>query len=244
MLRKLKLFLIRKTKALSLKLNIHFVFEPISGILINLAYLSKFSKWRKEHSNPKFNDFYSKKFNFNKRYNLYNFLIEEEKLESEDINYFEFGVCTGASFKWWIEHNKNSNSKFNGFDTFEGLPENWNIYKKGDMSTDGKVPIINDNRHNFEIGLFQQSLPAFIKKFNFESKRNVINMDADLYSSTIYVLSSLFPYLKKDDIIVFDEFGVPTHEFRAFNDFFNSFNLKYELLAASNNYYQIAVKIL
>ena len=32
-------------------------------------------------------------------------------------------------------------------------------------------------------------------------KRLVINIDADLYTSTLYVLTMLAPYLKKDDII-------------------------------------------
>jgi hypothetical protein len=242
MIRRLKLFLIRKTKATFLRFNLHLVIEPCSNFLLNLVYLSKFSRWRKQNSKTLYNDFYSHKFDFNKRYNLYQFLIEHEKLTGE-INYLEFGVSTGGSFKWWINHNKNVKSRFIGFDTFTGLPENWNIYKKGDMSTSGNMPVINDDRHNFITGLFQDTLPDFLKKFNWENKINVINMDADLYTSTIYVLSNLYPYLKAGDIIIFDEFGVPTHEFRAFIDFFNSFYIKYELLAASNNYYQIAVKL-
>ena len=68
-------------------------------------------------------------------------------------------------------------------------------------------------------------------------------MDADLYSSTIFVLTQLVPFLNKDDIIIFDEFGVPMHEFRAFQDFFNSFYMKFELLSATNNYLQIAIKL-
>jgi NADH:ubiquinone oxidoreductase subunit 3 (subunit A) len=42
---------------------------------------------------------------------------------------------------------------------------------------------------------------------------------------------------------LFAEFGVPTHEFRAFNDIMLSYNLKYEFLGAINNYLQIAIKI-
>jgi len=244
MIRRLKLYIIRKTKAVFLRLNFHVLIEPLSGIMINLAYLSGFSKWRKEHANPPFNDFYSKKFDFNKRFNLYKFLLDHENISSESINYLEFGVCQGSSFRWWIENNKSADSKFVGFDTFEGLPENWNIYKKGDMSTLGNIPIINDSRHEFIIGLFQDTLPDFLKKSPDNNKRNVINMDADLYSSTLYVLGNIYPFIKKGDIIIFDEFGVPNHEFRAFKDFFNSFYVKYELLAASNNYYQIAIKII
>ena len=41
-------------------------------------------------------------------------------------------------------------------------------------------------------------------------------MDADLYSSTLYVLTMLAPYLKAGDIVMFDEFTVPRHEYLAF----------------------------
>ena len=68
-------------------------------------------------------------------------------------------------------------------------------------------------------------------------------MDADLYSSTLYVLTSIARYLKPGDIIFFDEFNVPNHEFAAFNQFVSSYYIKYELLGAVNNYYQIAIKI-
>lgn len=242
-MRKIKLFIIRKSKALFLKFNLHIVVEPFTRFLLNLVYLSKFSKWRNANANPPFNDFYTKKFDFAKRFNVYNFLVGRENLLNEEINYLEFGVFKGASFRWWTENNKNENSTFSGFDTFEGLPESWNIYKKGDMTTSGNIPKIDDNRHEFIVGLFQDSLPGFIKRFEFGSKRNVINLDADLYSSTLYVLGNLYPYLKKGDVIIFDEFGVPTHEFKAFLDFFNSFYLNYEVLAASNNYYQLAIKL-
>ena len=68
-------------------------------------------------------------------------------------------------------------------------------------------------------------------------------MDADLYSSTLFVLTRLIPYLKRDDILIFDEFGVPTHEFRAFTDIVSSYNIKFEVLGAINNYLQVALKL-
>lgn len=240
-MRKLKLFFIRFTKAYFLRLNLHNIFKYFEGFFINLTYLSKFSKWRRLHSDLPYNDFFSKEFIFDKRYKLYDFLFNNEKLDDEII-YLEFGVLGGHAFKWWIGNNKNLNSKFYGFDTFEGLPEAWNLYKKGDMTTEGKIPQIDDNRHQFFRGLFQDTLMPFLKDFSL-NKRLVINMDADLYSSTYYVLNCIAPYLKKGDIIIFDEFGVPTHEFKAFTEFFSCYYKQYKVLAASNNYYQLAVKI-
>jgi hypothetical protein len=59
----------------------------------------------------------------------------------------------------------------------------------------------------------------------------------------LYVLTSLAPFLKKGDIIFFDEFVVPTHEFKAFLDFTLSYYMKLELIAAANNYYFAAFKV-
>jgi O-methyltransferase len=48
----------------------------------------------------------------------------------------------------------------------------------------------------------------------------------------------------KGDIIIFDEFNVPMHEFKAFAEWVSSYYIKYEVIGAVNNFYQIAVKIL
>ena len=65
-------------------------------------------------------------------------------------------------------------------------------------------------------------------------------MDADLFSSTIYVLSQLHPYLNKGDIIFFDEFNVANHEYQAFRIFTEAFYVKLRPVAAVNNFYQVA----
>ncbi len=110
------------------------------------------------------------------------------------------------------------------------------------MTLKANIPIIEDERVKFIKGLFQDSLPDFLN--SYESKqRKVIHMDADLYSSTLFVLTRLIPLLQKDDIIIFDEFGVPTHEFRAFTDIVSSYKLNYEILGAINNYLQVAIKL-
>jgi O-methyltransferase len=211
------------------------------GILIFLGNLSKLSSFINSHKSIAYNDFYTRKRNYDKRKDLFKYIIEKESLQGK-INYIEFGVANGDSFKWWVNNNNDPSSVFAGFDTFSGLPENWGPFKKGDMSTDNKIPEIDDHRCQFYEGLFQQTLPAFVRNFDF-SDRSIIHMDADLFSSTLYVLTTLAPYLKKNDIIFFDEFNVPMHEFFAFDIFVNSYYLKYEIIGAINNFYQVAVKI-
>ncbi|MBI3511284.1 MAG: class I SAM-dependent methyltransferase [Bacteroidetes bacterium] len=237
-----KLWFIRKTKTTFMRWKLHVLVEPFSGMLMNLVYLSKMSKWKAKTPVPKLNDFYSRKWDYNKRYNLYDFILKNENLDGA-INYMEFGVAAGRSFKWWVEHNKNSDSTFDGFDTFTGLPEDWNVFKAGAMSTGGNFPEVNDDRATFHKGLFQDTLPKHLRQMK-DDRRKVIHMDADLYTSTLFVLTSVAPFLRKDDIILFDEFTVPTHEFLAFTEFLAAYYIKVELIAAQNNYYFSAFKIM
>jgi len=141
-----------------------------------------------------------------------------------------------------LSQNANPESRFYGFDTFTGLPEDFGVYKKGAFNNNTEAPQIDDKRVKFYQGLFQQTLPGFLNVLN-NDKRNIIMMDADLYSATLYTLTSLAPFLKTGDIIFFDEFAVPTHEFKAFHDFVQSYYANLELIAAANNYYFTAFKI-
>jgi hypothetical protein len=234
-----KITLIRKTKWFFYRFKLHRIVEPFSGVLLNLAYMSKVSKWISKNRDIAFNDFYSPKWDYNKRYKLYEHILGTKNLD-QPINYLEFGVSGGHSFNWWVKANSNPSSSFSGFDTFEGLPEDWGGFKQGAMTAD--VPQTDDRRVNFYKGLFQDTLPDFVKGMDLTRKK-VILMDADLFSSTLYVLTMLAPYLKKGDIILFDQFNVPMHEFLAFQLFTSSFYLKFDLIGAANNYYFCAFEL-
>ncbi len=231
----------RFLKSTFIKLRLDVLFAPFSGAFIQLAYMTKLSKWASKNKNISFNDFFSR-WDYNKRFALYKYVIETEEL-NRPINYLEFGVASGASFKWWMNQNTDSGSNFYGFDTFDGLPEDFGPYKKGTFSSNFTVPQINDERAKFYTGLFQQTLPGFLRTFD-KTNKTVLMLDADLYSATLYTLASLAPYLKKGDIIFFDEFVVPTHEFMAYDNFIKSWYFKLELIAAANNYYFVAFKVI
>ncbi len=237
----MKLFIIRYTKILFVYLRMHIVFNFMSGFFLNMFYLTKFSSWISKNKKVSYNDFPCK-WDYNKRYEMYKWVFEREALSDIDINYLEFGVADGHSFRWFVQQNINPGSRFYGFDTFTGLPEDFGVYKKGKFNTDNQVPQINDNRVKFYQGLFQQTVPGFLSELNNE-KKNVIMLDADIYSATLYALTSLSPFLKKDDIIFFDEFAVPTHEFKAFYDYSQAYCIDLKLVAAGNNYYFAAFKV-
>ena len=237
----LKYFFIQKTKAIFSLLKLHLLVEPFSGLLLNLAYLSKQSKWINQQKDLRYNDFFSGNRDRNKRFSLYKYLASEY-IKDKSINYLEFGVANGGSFYWWLDNHKNAASRFFGFDTFTGLPEDWGSFKKGDMANGNEVLKTNDTRASFYQGLFQQTLPQFLKTFNHE-RTTVIHIDADLYSSTLYTLTSIAPYLKKGDIIFFDEFCVPTHEFLAVKNFTESYYINLKPIAASNNFLFTAFEV-
>jgi O-methyltransferase len=190
------------------------------------------------------NDFYSWKRDYPKRLQLFDTVAAHYGLDHKAILYLEFGVASGSSFFWWMKKNTHSESLFRGFDTFEGLPEDWGGFKKGAMAFDQKEAL--DNRAGFVRGIFQESLHPFIEsnKALLQSKPKLIHLDADLFSSTLFVLSQLYPYLKKGDLIFFDEFNVANHEFLAFKIFTESFYVKMKPVGAVNNFYQTAFEVL
>jgi hypothetical protein len=208
--------------------------------MIFLGHLAQLSRFVHRNKKIEYCDFYSSKFVYQKREEMFKYIIEKEKID--EVDYLEFGVSKGGSFRWWANELKHPNCRFEGFDTFSGLPEDWGPFKAGDMSNGNEPPVMDDDRCTFHQGLFQQTLIPFLADYKV-GKRKVIHMDADLYTATLYVLTLITPYLKEGDIILFDEFNVPMHEYKAFTEWANSFYIKYEVIGTVNNFYQLAVKI-
>ena len=236
----MKLSVIRFLKTTFIRLKLHVLFNWCTGIWLQQLWMTRLSKWANDNKKVAFNDFPSK-WNYNKRFDLYAYVIKKENLHAP-VNYLEFGVANGNSFNWWMTENNNAESRFYGFDTFTGLPEDFGPYKKGTFANSDNMPVVKDERGKFYQGLFQQTLPSFLKFFRSD-KKNVLMLDADLYTATLFVLTSLAPFLKKDDIIFFDEFVVPTHEFMAYYQFVRSYYFDLELIGAANNYYFVAFKV-
>jgi O-methyltransferase len=237
-------------RVISLLKGFFFLLKPgsylgfISSPLIFVGNSLKLSRWisHQRRNKLQFDDYFKLIRNYKERFKLHEFVMKSENLKTTQIDYLEFGVAEGISFDWWLKENQNSKSRFFGFDTFEGLPQNWGIFKKGEMAPNELR--FQDDRYKFIKGLFQLSLPRFLNTTKFNSTvKKVVHLDADLFSSTLFVLASIYPTLKPDDILIFDEFCVPNHEYFAFRIFEESFNVKLEPIAAFNNYLQVAFKI-
>lgn len=172
------------------------------------------------------------------RANVYDQLIDA--LRDKPALYLEFGVWEGRSIRYWSERLVNPDSCFHGFDSFEGLPESWNmLYKKGLFSTNGQPPQIVDSRVKFFKGWFEDTLRAYRPP---PHDQLVINIDADLYSSTKFVLHALKDYISVGTYIYFDEFCDRNHELRAFDEFLTETRMRFEVASASRSLMYIAFR--
>jgi O-methyltransferase len=159
------------------------------------------------------------------------------------IDYLEFGVYEGRSLAYWTALNAHPDSRFFGFDSFEGLPEGWNRENPvGSYNAEGKIPQIDDSRVQFVVGWFQKSLPPFLVSHRPKSPL-VLHCDGDLYSSTLCSLASMDPWIVPGTLIIFDEFFDPVHEYRALEDYAAAYMRKYEVVAATRDFVQAAIRI-
>jgi hypothetical protein len=150
-----------------------------------------------------------------------------------EVLYLEFGVHEGEATRYWSKLLTNPNSKLHGFDSFEGLPEDWHSQMpKGHFSTNGRMPVIDDERVQFFKGWFDQTLPAYQVP---EHEVLVLNFDADLYSSTLCALQNLAPHIVPGTYLYFDEFPDAMHELRAFAEFCSSSPRKFVLRGATTS---------
>jgi O-methyltransferase len=153
------------------------------------------------------------------------------------VTYLEFGVAGGRSMSRIAERFTDPGSRFFGFDSFEGLPEPWlrpwkGTMKAGAFSKAGQEPVAADSRVKFVKGWFQNSLPPFLKENASVFGGSVlVHYDADLYSSTLFVLSSLWNVIDSY-YFIFDEFLA--HEIIALYDFSQAFPVKIKFLSQSS----------
>ncbi len=153
-----------------------------------------------------------------------------DNLNSGSNLILEFGVFTGSSINYIAE--KHPNNTIYGFDTFEGLPEDWRPkYGKGYFNLNGNIPHLLENVEPVK-GLFNETLPTFLK--THPQKIGFVHIDSDLYSSAKCVLDNIKNHLAPDCVIVFDElvnfeyFEGDTSELRAFYEWVHENNVEFE----------------
>lgn len=169
-------------------------------------------------------------------WSLFDYVAE---LANKNRPFYEFGVWRGISFKYLTRY---FDSGF-GFDTFSGLPEDWQGEAKNSYSADNVVP--NIEKGEFIVGEFKDTLPNF-----FNERRDIvllINFDADLYPSTKTALDYCDAVVEDNTILVFDDFLMNDNwkqdEFRALSEFCSASNYEYDVLAVSFHSKQVALSL-
>ena len=113
----------------------------------------------------------------------------------------EFGVHKGTSIN--MIATKLPSRQIHGFDSFEGLPEDWNHVPKGVFDLKGEMPNVADNV-SLHKGWFDDTLDTFLA--THPGNIAFVHIDSDLYSSAKYVLTRLKNRLVEGSIVQFDEF--------------------------------------
>lgn len=153
----------------------------------------------------------------------------------------EFGVRFGTSIRQIATM---VNQPVHGFDSFEGLPEVWHHEPKGSYTTKGVIPTV-PKKVSLHVGWFEDTLPKFLET-NPEPVR-FINIDCDIYSSTVTILEQLAPRMVVGSVIVFDEYigneRWREDEFKAFQEAVAKYGLRYDYICFSVFTKQVGVRI-
>ena len=159
--------------------------------------------------------------------------------------FLEFGVFEGESINTFARILKTKNLEIFGFDSFEGLEEDWNMNEYnpiGTFSLNKKKPKVKDNVKLIQ-GKVQDTLEEFLKT-NKEKKIIFSHLDMDTFTPTKFTLEKIKPFLTKGSILLFDQFyGYPNwqqHEYKAFKEVFKDEEYKYIAFCES----EVAIEML
>lgn len=132
------------------------------------------------------------------------YFVEISNHANIDGDIVEMGVYNGESLRIIEEVFPNEN--IFGFDSFEGIPEEWvtsddYTVPKNFFDLGGSFPNLNNS--TLVKGWFSDSIPGYKENIN---QLKFIHIDCDLYSSTQVTLEEFNDHIKKGTMIAFDEF--------------------------------------
>lgn len=180
---------------------------------------------------------------FDDRYAQLTYAVKAAKAARPDGLVCEFGVAGGKTIrhiaKLW-------GGRVHGFDSFEGLPEDWT----GTAVGAGKFKQVKPPRVPANVtlhaGWFDRTIPPFLA--TNPGPVALLHLDADLYSSTKTVLDLFKDRIGPGAVLVFDEYyNYPNwqeHEFRAFQEFIAEQGLRYRYVGFSMMQGQAAAQIM
>lgn len=136
----------------------------------------------------------------------------------------EFGVWRGHGVNLFARQLARSKVTIWGFDSFEGLEEDWTGHtrgvEKGRYSLEGVLPQVKGNVQLIK-GWVQDTVPGWLSDHP-AAPLIFAHMDLDTYTPTRFVLDALRPRLVVGSVLLFDElYGYPGwrgHEYKALQE--------------------------
>lgn len=124
----------------------------------------------------------------------------------------EFGVFSGLTISCLAT--ARPELEFHGFDSFEGLPEDWDMGQKNvkaeAFDRKGELPEVPDNV-TLHKGWFDETLPKFLDDNGGDI--SYLHIDSDIYSSAVTIFEECNSRIVPGTIIRFDELSCWRHVF-------------------------------
>ena len=183
--------------------------------------------------------------NFACDYDLHEWVVTTQLDPRLDLGYvLEFGVATGRTLNHFAR--LMPHKTIYGFDSFQGLPEDWTSrMRKGFFARDN-LPTVRKNCV-LMVGWFEQGLADWQYNHQNHTPIQFLHIDCDLYSSAHTVLHELRRRIVPGTVIVFDEYinypGWQQDEFRAWQEFVDTYNISYEYIGRVSSHQQVAVRV-
>ncbi|MBV5330043.1 MAG: class I SAM-dependent methyltransferase [Chlorobium sp.] len=172
---------------------------------------------------------------FSKRETLWDYALS--CVDNNPGTFLEFGVFNGNSINYFSK--RCPNNVFFGFDSFEGLSEDWKGHHspKGAFNLDGHRPKVNNNVTLIK-GWFNNTIPKFLSE-TVTNDIIFVHIDGDTYEAAKTVLNGLHKYLNKGVLVLFDEYiGYPNWEngeYKAWAEYIKENNIRYRYRAFCTN---------
>lgn len=178
----------------------------------------------------------------------------------------EFGTNNGGSLLYFCRHVPQA-MQLHGFDSFEGIPEPWDSLARGaikgygapvelwaddpqtrehvieEARTRGTFPLPPQKNITIHKGLFAHTVPGYLSS-GIPDDIRLIHFDADIYMGTRPVLDSICGQIGYRYYLLFDELYSVNHEFRAWMEFVEFFNVRnWRVLAISEDGVQALIEV-
>ena len=197
---------------------------------------------------------------------IWNIALSHAAALGGDGTVLEFGTNNGGSLLYFQRHLPTTMT-LHGFDCFEGIPEDWDSLPKGSIKGYGfpselwaeqpelrkqiqkqvdatgefpQPPQLNIRIHK---GLFAHTVPLLFSNGVPDNIR-LIHFDADIYMGTRPVLDTICGQIKYKYYILFDEFYSVNHEFKAWMEFVEWFNVdQWRVVAIAEDGVQALIEV-